>query len=241
MSSSTDIKKLFRKSFFGGFNKKDVEEYIKSLEDELEKKQSESTGGLSESDKSLIDESINEIKNLKNEREELENRIKELTSRLEEKEQNVSEQASDEENAKLILKLLSENKRMKQELQDREDVDLQLEQEREAIKKVLSDAQEQAKTLVLNAEKAAEEKRKRADQELKNELENRVIDFITINYRLKDFTSGIDKICEQLQGVSLSLKTISQEVPAKVIDLVEESEQAIIDTPENMLKPEADE
>lgn len=241
MSSSTDIKKLFRKSFFGGFNKKDVEEYIKSLEDELEKKQSESTGGLSESDKSLIDESINEIKNLKNEREELESRIKELTSRLEEKEQNVSEQASDEENAKLILKLLSENKRMKQELQDREDVDLQLEQEREAIKKVLSDAQEQAKTLVLNAEKAAEEKRKRADQELKNELENRVIDFITINYRLKDFTSGIDKICEQLQGVSLSLKTISQEVPAKVIDLVEESEQAIIDTPENMLKPEADE
>ena len=164
-----------------------------------------------------------------------------MTSRLEEKEQNVSEQASDEENAKLILKLLSENKRMKQELQDREDVDLQLEQEREAIKKVLSDAQEQAKPLVLNAEKAAEEKRKRADQELKNELENRVIDFITINYRLKDFTSGIDKICEQLQGVSLSLKTISQEVPAKVIDLVEESEQAIIDTPENMLKPEADE
>lgn len=227
-----NIKKLFRKSIFGGFNKKDVEEYIHSLEEELEKAKSGTSRELTDEDREIIDESINEITKLKNERESLTAQINELNRQLEEQSQNSPGTASDAENAELLIRLLAENKHLKEEKQKNEELTGQQEKDREVIKQILSDAKEQAQMLLMNAERTAEDRRRRADAELKNELENRVLDFITINYHLMDFVKGIDTICERLRGVSDSLKKISEEVPAKVIDLVDESERRIVESAE---------
>ena len=223
-----DIRKLFRRNIFGGFNKKDVEEYVRSLEEELEKSKSEAAGGLTEEDRSIIDESIREIQNLKTERDSLTAQIGELNRKLEEQ-QHSPEHASDAEIAELLIHLLAENKQLKEEKQKTETLAKEQEKDREAIKKILSDAKEQAQTLLVNAEQAAQERRRRADKELRNELENRVLDFITVNYRMTDFVKGIDTICDQLRSVSDSLKKVSEEVPARVIDLVDESERRIIE------------
>ncbi len=141
------MKKLFRKSMFGGFRKKDVEEYVNELEKELEKLRAERDEGL---------EMIRQQK-----------------------------------------------------------------QDREMIKKVLSDAEEQAEKIVRDAERSAEEKARCAKQELRNELNNRVIEFMTVKYHLAEFSQGIDELCDQLKGVSESVRLASEELTAKVDSLAE--------------------
>lgn len=226
-----NIKKLFRKSIFGGFNKKDVEEYIEKLEEELEKakEKTAAANGLTDEDKSIIDESINEITKLKNEKDSLTSQINELNRKLEEQSQNASGTATDAENPELIMRLLAENKHLKEEIQKNEVFTSQQEKDREVIKKVLGDAKEQARTLLVNAEKEAEERRRRAEEELKNELEDRVLDFVTNNYRMAEFVNEIDSICEQLRGISDSMKKLPKEVPTRVIDLLDESERRIVE------------
>lgn len=225
-----DMKKLFRRSFLGGFNKKDVENYIQTLEEELEKAQGEKKIGLSEEDKKIIDESIVEIVNLKKEREELEQQIIELKTQLntQKTQKNVVE-ISESENSELVFQLIKENKELKEKLQSKQESIHKKDETKDAIRKVLLDAKKQADTIILNAEKDAEERKKKADQELRTQLANKVIDFATSNYRLKDFTSGIDSICEQLKNVSDSMKNISRDVPAQVIELLDEADKKIVD------------
>lgn len=105
--------KLFRKSFFGGFNKKDVEAYVKSLEDELEKVREEHVSAAEEGvDKSLIAESINEIKKLKMEREDMKNQITHLRTQL--KNQTAGKEiAAAGSDADAYLNLVQENATLK--------------------------------------------------------------------------------------------------------------------------------
>jgi len=221
------VKKMFRRTMFGGFNKTDVEEYIQALEDELEKSRTAKMS-LSEQDKSIIDESIEELVKLKNERDLLETKVEKLEKELKKRESDISFGKDGSENAELLIKLLAENKKLKDEIKKNELTENQQMKERDAIKKVLAEAKENARTLLLNSEKLAEEKRKRADELLKNELENKVIEFVTINYRVDDFVKEVNSISDQLKGISESLQKISTEVPAKVMDLLNDKETDII-------------
>ena len=139
---------------------------------------------------------------------------------------------SDKESTELLVRLLEENKRLKEEKKKSRELYEEQDKDREVIKKVLSDVKAQAQAMLINAENAAQEKRRRADEELKNELQNRVIDFITTSYRINDFIKEIDSICGNLQDISESLKKIPQEVPAKVLHLVDEFENGVVDMPE---------
>lgn len=225
---------MFRRKIFGGFNKADVEEYIKALEDELEKSK-EGRASLSEQDKSIIDESIEEIVKLKNEREVLENKLEELQNELKKKESETGFNNTDSENAELLVKLFTENKRLKEEIKNNELTEGQQKQDRDAIKQVLAEAKEKARILLLNTEKISEYRKKRAEEKLKDELENKVIEFVTINYRLAEFVKEVDNISEQLKQISQSLQNVSTEVPAKVMDLLDEEDKNIINSSGNIL------
>lgn len=240
MSLNTDLKKMFRRSFFGGFNKKDVEEYVRSLEEELEKKNSEPVSSLTEEDKSVIDESIKEINRLKTERNLLTAQIDDLKRKLEEKSNRENPDAAGTENTELLVRLLEENKRLKEEKKKSREMYEEQDRDREVIKKVLTDVKAQAQTMLLNAEKAAQEKCRRADEELKNELQNRVIDFITVNYRMNDYVKEIEAICGHLQEVSASLKKLPQDVPAKVLHLVDEFDHDVTELPDPKVNLEDD-
>lgn len=238
MSVNTDLKKMFRRSFFGGFKKKDVQEYIHTLEEKLEQKNGETVSGLTEEDKSIIDESIKEINRLKTERSLLTAQIDELKRNLEKKTENEQLVVNDKESTELLVRLLEENKRLKDEKKKSQELYEEQDRDREVIKKVLSDVKTQAQAMLMNAEKVAQEKRRRADEELKNELQNRVIEFITTSYRINDFVKEIDSICGNLQDISESLKRIPQEVPAKVLHILDEFENDVVDMPDE--NPEAE-
>lgn len=228
-----DVKKMFRRTIFGGFNKTDVEEYIKVLEDELEKSKAGKLS-LSEKDKSIIDESIEEIQKLKNERETLAIKVEELEEKVKKKESEIAKGKEDSENDELLEKLLAENKQLKDRIKNIELVEAEQIKDRDAIKKVLAVAKENARTLLLNTEKIAKEKKKRAEEELKNELENKVIEFVTINYRLTDFVKEVDYISNELKEISESLQKISTELPDKVINLLDEEEKVLINSSETI-------
>lgn len=215
-------KKLFRTSIFGGFNKKDVETYIDALEAELNKAQDGKTG-LSDEEKSVIDESIQEIKNLKEEKEKLETYIKKLEDKIAEIEQSRGDvHVSGEGDNKEIQRLYEENRELKEQLQRAGE-----EENRETIRKVLADVRIQAQEIIDKAEKEAEERRENAKKELRIQLENKVIDFLTVNYHLADFTNGIDSICGQLQAVSRALQDLHREIPDNVEELLEKTENAV--------------
>lgn len=228
--------KLFRKSFFGGFNKKDVEAYVKSLEDELEKVREEHVSAAEEGvDKSLIAESINEIKKLKMEREDMKNQITHLRTQL--KNQTAGKEiAAAGSDADAYLNLVQENATLKNSLHRFQSSQQQYEDDKELIGRVLRDAKVKAELIVKeadaeserklqDAEKLIEVKKEQVYQELQKELERKVVDFITVKYRLADYISGIEAVREQLAGLSGSLQTISQEMPVQVADLIEQAKK----------------
>lgn len=218
-------KKLFRKSFFGGFNKKDVEIYIKTLEEELEKNQF-GEKGLTKEEREIIDESIFEIKNLKLEKEEMETYIRKLEEELKEKKRNekiTEEMTFDSINNEELEKLREENQYLKEKLNKINEE----ENSREIIRRVLTDARLQAKEIIEKAEKQAETRKQKAREELRVQLENKVIDFLSLNYQLTDFSEKVDLICNQLKGVSSSIHQLHKEIPNNIEKILEKTDDTI--------------
>lgn len=218
-------KKLFRKTFFGGFNKKDVETYIKTLEHELQKNQFVEKG-LTKEDRAIIDESIFEIKSLKLEKEEMEIYIRKLEEELKEKKQNekITEEITfNSINNEEMKKLREENQYLKQKLNNVNEE----ENSREIIRRVLTDARLQAEEIIEKAEKQAEVRKQKAREELRVLLENKVIDFLSLNYQLTDFSEKVDLICNQLKGVSSSIHQLHKEIPDNIEKILKKTDDAI--------------
>lgn len=215
-----DGKKIFRTSIFGGFKKKDVEAYVDMLEEEVQKMQNERDQGFTDTDRKVIEESIEEIRNLKDEKERLESHVEKLERQLKE----VSEQRDvvyvpDLEMKEKIDGLIRENEQLKEDL-----ARMNPEEDREMIRRILSDARRQAAEIVQKAENDANMRDELARQDLKTELENKIIDFIVENYRLENYTKEIDNICRQLKDVSNSLRNVHLDVPDRVENLIQRAE-----------------
>ena len=102
------FEKLFRRKIFGGFNKADVEAYVKTLEDELEKVRETSKASTDGADKEIIAESLNEIRKLKLEREDMINQMNLLRVQLKNQAANQSVPSSSVD-AETYLKVVEEN------------------------------------------------------------------------------------------------------------------------------------
>lgn len=235
------FEKLFRRKIFGGFNKADVEAYVKTLEDELEKVRETSKASTDGADKEIIAESLNEIRKLKLEREDMINQMNLLRVQLKNQAANQSVPSSSVD-AETYLKVVEENASLKSELQKVQDDQQQYHDDKELIGRVLRDAKVKADLIlkeadteferkIQDADRVIEVRREQVYQELQKELERKVIDFITVKYRLADYISGIESIREQLSSLSGSLQTISQEMPVQVVDLIEKAKKEdIVDT-----------
>lgn len=90
---------------------------------------------------------------------------------------------------------------------------------------IVKEADAESERKLQDAEKLIEVKKEQVYQELQKELERKVVDFITVKYRLADYISGIEAVREQLAGLSGSLQTISQEMPVQVADLIEQAKK----------------
>lgn len=226
---------LFRKSFFGGFNKSDVEAYIKTLEEELEQVREASNKPVDNTDKEIIAESLTEIRKLKREREDMMNQISLLRVQL--KNQTVvQEETATNVDVDAYLKLVQENAELKNDIQKIKNEQQQYSDDKELIGRVLRDAKVKADLILKEADTECERKMQDADrmievkkdqvyQDLQKELENRVVDFITVKYRLSDYINGIEVIREQLSGLAGSLQAISQEMPAYAVDLIDKAKK----------------
>lgn len=233
--------KLFRKSLFGGFNKSDVEAYVKTLEDELEKVRESKAASADEKDKEMIAESLNEISKLKAEKEDMMNQINLLEAQLKNQAATKDETAF-ESDAEEYLKLVQENAVLKDELQKMQNDQQQYQDDKDLIGRILRDAKAKAELMLKEADtecerkiqctdRAIEEKKEQVYNELEKELERRVVDFITVKYRLVDYINGIEAVREQLAGLVGSLQLISQGMPTSVLDLMEEiKKEDLVDT-----------
>ena len=135
-----DGKKIFRTSIFGGFKKKDVEAYVDMLEEEVQKMQNERDQGFTDTDRKVIEESIEEIRNLKDEKERLESHVEKLERQLKEaSEQRDVVYVPDLEMKEKIDGLIRENEQLKEDL-----ARMNPEEDREMIRRILSDARRHA-------------------------------------------------------------------------------------------------
>lgn len=223
------MEKLFRRSLFGGWKKKDVESYVSMLEAALEEakkeKSTELPQGMTDEDKALIDASIEEIKRLQKEKEELGTELRDLKEREEE----WKAQEKDRQEEVLREAVLQESQ--KTELDDNHEI----------IKKMLRDAKFSAELIVLDAnqkaenilnqaKKEAEDKRELAYTELQKEMERKIFEFITMKYQISEYIAGIEKVQKQLQEMKKSLQIISEQMPAQIVDLLKKEDARVIDS-----------
>ena len=82
-----------------------------------------------------------------------------------------------------------------------------------------------AKEIVEKAEKQVEYRKEKAREELRIQLENKVIEFLSMNYQLTDFSQKINLICGQLQGVSNAIQDLHKQIPDNVEAILEKTDQ----------------
>lgn len=145
----------FRKCMFGGYNKEDVETYVKSVSDEI--------GSLKE---------------------------------------RIDAMEHDREMTVRVLKDAYYN-----------------------AEAMISSAEKTAKGIVQKADKEAEERRSRSLQRLQEEMGQKALEFVTVKYRISDYVKQIDEVRGSLESLSGQLRQVLQEMPAKVRDIIGESEE----------------
>lgn len=145
----------FRKCMFGGYNKEDVETYVKSVSDEI--------GSLKE---------------------------------------RIDAMEHDREMTVRVLKDAYYN-----------------------AEAMISSAEKAAEETLQSADKEAEERRSRSLQRLQEEMGQKALEFVTVKYRIADYVKQIDEVQGSLASLSGQLRQVLQEMPAKVRDIIGESEE----------------
>lgn len=111
-----------------------------------------------------------------------------------------------------------------------------MEHDREMTVRVLKDAYYNAEAMISSAEKTAEETLQSAGKEaeerrseglrrLQEELGQKALEFVTVKYRIADYVKQIDEVQGSLVSLSEQLRQVLQEMPAKVRDIIGESEE----------------
>ena len=53
----------------------------------------------------------------------------------------------------------------------------------------------------------------------------KALEFVTVKYKISDYVKQIDEVRESLESMSEGLRKVSEEMPAKVRDIIGESEK----------------
>lgn len=90
---------------------------------------------------------------------------------------------------------------------------------------MIHDASKKAEEILENAHKEARENREESLRRLQEELGQKALDFVTVKYRISDYIQQVESIQGSLGTLAEELKQVSEEIPAKVQDMIGESEQ----------------
>lgn len=236
-----EMRKILRKNIFGGLNRKDVEEYVASLERELENEKSKKGKELSEEDKMVIDASIQEIQRLKDERDEMRKQISELQKQSEQSsaEDKTDEPYSGRETYECLTMLEKENRELREKLEKVEGSKKQLAEDQGTITRALCDAKakadqvlkeanDEAHKIVTIAEYEMEERKKRADKEIRKELQEKVAAVEQMRGQFAEYAKGIEEMRCRVVHLSESLQLISDNLPERIMEMLNGSEEKLI-------------
>lgn len=110
-----------------------------------------------------------------------------------------------------------------------EDANLQargkLVQADEDARKVVKSAESRVSRQIEDVNKELEEKRRVAYDYLRKELEEQMINFITVKYKIADYVKSINSMEGDLKKVAHSLQTLYGEMPARVNNILEGVEE----------------
>jgi len=199
-------KKLFRISLLGGFNKKEVETYVRTMEEEL-KRLNDAAQQPSGERKSSADDNEQEIERLKTELEGAQLKIRTLEKQLEQPadSQETENQTDCERDKEIIARVLKDAYRN--------------------AENIVKAANEKAEEIVKKSKLLAEERYKEGLSRLQSELQRRAIDFVTMRYRVSDYVEQIESMHRELTEVKNDMQKIADKIPVKVQNIIEELEE----------------
>lgn len=231
------MKKIIRTTLFGGLNKKEVEEYISSLEQELEEEKKKENTGLSEQDKKLIDASITEISKLKEERDAMRKQIAELSKQARQsvKMDGLGSDYSGTDAYECFSMLEKENKELRTKLEEAQSQKNTAPDPTESITRALCDAKaksdeivknanEEASKIVTIAEYEASVRKKKADEAIKKELVDKVEAAKQLKLEFAECAKGIEEMHNRAARLAQSLQLINDDLPGKIMGMLEEKE-----------------
>ncbi len=246
---------MFRVMLFGGFNKNDVNEHIRNLENEIE-----TVKELSQKEKNTL---INQIESCEHKRREREIEIEKLKETIAKKEEELQEvrtelveraresqkqQEEQEQDMGICIDqeqvlLLKENQRLREQIEA-----LEAEKEKElfdyeTISKVLQDANRTAELIKEEAEEkgrlileeAEAEVRKQKEiirKRINAELEEKGIQLMAAKYKISHYVKEMDNAQQGLHSIYMRMNRMIEEMPSRLDDYWESDQYKMIESKE---------
>lgn len=225
---------MFRTSLFGGFNKEDVEEYIKTLEHEIE-----SVKVLHQKEKAELMRKVEDNAEKVSQADDVARLLEEnkmLRQRLEEEERNRSQQELEGMFEGEYQVLQQENNALKEQMaqQQKELEKLKKNQDEgffdyETVSKIMEDANRNAEVIEAEARKRAEDMIEEAKVETEKQkdiiaakinaqLEEKGIQLIAAKYKIEQYVKEIESAQQGLFNINSRMMKMVENMPVRLDD-----------------------
>lgn len=219
--------RLFRSALFGGYNKEDVDEYIKSMEHEIESIKVLHQREKNELMKKLEGQQQNEaqvpaqteetgrmeIQILKEETEKLRKENEDLKLKLKaEQEKTIGwEENTATENT------TTENTAAKNDdLFDYATVSKIMEEARKSGEQIIAESRKKAEKIMEEAGKDADEQKKRIERRINAQLEEKGIQLIAAKYKIQQYAKEIESAQQGLCDLNSRIREMAENMPVRL-------------------------
>lgn len=225
--------RAFRVCIIGGYNKADVTEYIRALEEELEELREKAKAGVSPETAGQCLEAAVAALETAGQQPEAAGGAQGTPGVADVPAAAAGAAASERPETAEYLRLQEENQRLREELESMKDRRTRSEEDYEAIKKVLLDArvdagvitakaQERANQMIAETEEYLEKRKRQAIAEFCKEMENRGIELLTSKYKIQAQMENLEKAYEELRQVRQYMADVVNNIPSGIESIMME-------------------
>lgn len=230
--------KKFRNSFLNGYHKKDVDEYVEFLVNELDSLKEETARALEEQKQKITALEI-QITKEREEKEGLQEKIHFNEDRVNQKNLEQEEKIRDmegkikkyEESYEAVPRVLAMAKT------DAEKIVLEA---KSNAGQIIAEARESAKQMTEEADKEAFALRKKAEGEIQEKRKIEEHNYMVAKHKLQEYLDSLNATQSRLISTYNELGKLVNQMPIRLTDVLSDEPMELLDSPNTMKKSNMD-